>query len=239
MTRQPDVERVLEQWLVEGPTRMPDHFFHGVMDRVDRVPQRRFAGLARRFFTMPSSVRFAAIAATIVIAIGAAGAYSLVNSTRQDVGTAPVATPSPSPSPSGPPIADGTYAHAPLKVADLTAMINADRKLTRKEKTDLIDTYFGMKGGTTYLLSLDFHGGRWIQRQSVDGVVSVGSQGTYTFPDDHTLILQEACSCPPMSLRLTVSGDSFTLQMINPPTKEFDLVPVRTLFESGPYTRQP
>jgi hypothetical protein len=36
-----------------------------------------------------------------------------------------------------------------------------------------------------------------------------------------------------------VTGDSFTLQIVDPSTKEVDGLPGRVLFESGPFTRQP
>src|SRR6185295_5038382 len=99
--------------------------------------------------------------------------------------------PSPSPAASVQPIADGLYELAPMQVSDLIAMINADTKLTAAEKTFLIETAFAMKGGKTLTISLDFNRGRLVERQDVDGVVNIGTQGTYTFPDDHTLLFAE------------------------------------------------
>ena len=40
MTRDQDIERVLERWFTEGPTQMPDRLFEYV-DHIDRLPQRR------------------------------------------------------------------------------------------------------------------------------------------------------------------------------------------------------
>lgn len=243
MTPDPDIERKLERWFTDGPVHMPDHVFNTVIDRVDRTPQHRLAGLATRYARMPSNLRLTALAATLVIAVAAIGAFALLRPSNSNVGgPGPTGTPSPtpaSPSASLQPIVDGTYALAPMQVADLTAMINADSKLSAAEKTFLIETAFAMKGGKTFLVSLDMNRGRFVERQSVDGKVDIGTQGTYTFPDDHTLIFQEKCACPPTTLRVTVSGNSFTLQIVNPATKEVDALPGRVLFESGPFTRQP
>ena len=247
MTRDRDLEQTLERWLADGPARMPDHVFDALIDRVDRTPQRRLAGLVTRYLNMPLNIRFTAVAATVVIAIAAVGAWALAGPNRSDVGGGPAASaslpasPSPSTSPAASvsPIADGTYALAPMKVADLTAMINADSKLSAAEKKFLIETAFAMKGGKTFVVSLDLNRGRLVEHQAVDGVVNVGTEGTYTIPDDQTLIVQERCSCPPTTFRLAVTGNSFTLQIVNPPTKEADALPGRVLFESGPFTRQP
>lgn len=246
MTRDRDLERTLEGWLTDGPARMPDHVFDAVIERVDRTPQRRLAGLATRYLNMPSN-RIAAVAATVVIAVIGIGVWAAFGPKGSTVGGPPtpsatvlatVPSPSPSPAASVQPIADGLYALAPMQVSDLVAMINANTKLTAAEKTFLIETAFAMKGGKTLTISLDLNRGRLVERQDVDGVVNIGTQGTYTFPDDHTLLFAEECACPPTTFRLSSTGTSFTLQLVNPPTKEVDAIPVRVLFESGPFTRQ-
>ena len=43
MTRDHDIERVLDRWLTEGPT-WPASFLDDTLDRIDRAPQRRLAG---------------------------------------------------------------------------------------------------------------------------------------------------------------------------------------------------
>jgi hypothetical protein len=246
MTRDRDLEHTLERWLADGPARMPDRLFDAVIDRVDRTPQRRLAGLATRYLNMSSNLRLSVVAATVVIAIAAVGVWALAGPNRSDVGgpaasaSLPVSpSPSTSPAASVSPIADGTYALAPMKVADLEAMINGDTKLSAAEKTFLIETAFAMKGGKTFVVSLDLNRGRIVEHQDVDGVVSIGTEGTYTIPDDQTLVFQERCSCPPTTFRLSVTGNSFTLRIVDPPTKEADALPGRVLFESGPFTRQP
>jgi hypothetical protein len=90
MTRDRDIERVLDRFYAEGPTEMPDRVLLGVFDRIERVPQRRLAYLTR-FATMNTNLRLAA-AAAIVVAVVGVGAFAL--SQRPGVGSAPSASPS-------------------------------------------------------------------------------------------------------------------------------------------------
>jgi hypothetical protein len=41
MTRQPDIDRVLEDWLAEGPSRLPDRVIRATVDQLDDIQQRR------------------------------------------------------------------------------------------------------------------------------------------------------------------------------------------------------
>ena len=85
MTRDQDIERVLERWFSEGPTQMPDRLFEYV-DHIDRLPQRRRARLMTRFVAMNSTVRLAA-AAVVILIVGVAGAVFLTR--PASVGTEP------------------------------------------------------------------------------------------------------------------------------------------------------
>lgn len=95
MTRESDIERVLDRFYAEGPSEMPDRVFTAVVDRIEHVPQRRLAYLTR-FASMNTNLRLAAAAAIIVAVVGV-GAFAL--SQRANVG--PPASPSPGTS-SGP-----------------------------------------------------------------------------------------------------------------------------------------
>jgi hypothetical protein len=94
MTRDQDIERVLERWFTEGPTQMPDRLFEYV-DHIDRLPQRRDARLMTRFVAMNSTLRLAA-AAVVILIVGVAGAVFLTR--PASVGTGPSPTPSAAPS---------------------------------------------------------------------------------------------------------------------------------------------
>jgi hypothetical protein len=91
MTRDRDIERVLDRFYADGPSEMPDRVLLGVIDRIERVPQRRLVRLETRFAAMSLNARLAA-AAAVVIVIAGVGAIALTS--RQPYGTAP--TPSPS-----------------------------------------------------------------------------------------------------------------------------------------------
>jgi hypothetical protein len=117
MTRDRDIERVLDRWFVDGPTQMPDQFFDAVLDSVDRIPQRRLARLQTRLLDMHLNLRLVAAAATIIVVAGFGAVW--FNQSR-GVAVAPTATPgvpatsspalasSPSPTltPSRPPVAE-------------------------------------------------------------------------------------------------------------------------------------
>jgi hypothetical protein len=97
MTRQRDIERVLEAWLRPGPTVMPDRLFDEVLDRVDHQPQRRLARIQLRISTM-RPIALIAAAAVIAVVVGA-GFVLLGRPSTPDVG-APTPVPSHSPAPS-------------------------------------------------------------------------------------------------------------------------------------------
>ena len=74
MTRDRDLDRMLDAWLRPGPTVMPTQFLDGVLERVDRQPQRRLARLTLRF---PPMRPLSLIAATALLGL-LIGTYSSV-----------------------------------------------------------------------------------------------------------------------------------------------------------------
>jgi virginiamycin B lyase len=101
-----DLDRVLERWLSEGTSEMPDRLFDAVTDRIERVPQARVARLHLRFFDMKRYQRFAAAgAAVLLIAIGGSAVLGRLSDRNDGVSPAPspapaTAVPSISPAPS-------------------------------------------------------------------------------------------------------------------------------------------
>ena len=73
MTHDQDIERVLDRWFSEGPTQMPERFLVDTLDRIDRAPQPRLAGLRTRLPAMHPGLRLAA-AAAVVLAVAGVGA---------------------------------------------------------------------------------------------------------------------------------------------------------------------
>ena len=106
MTRDRDIERVLEHWLTDGVDQMPDRVFQAIFDRVERQPQAVAPRLLRRLPTMNAPFRsLAAVAAVVVIGLvtfnllGGDRSESVVGSTASPT-VLPTADPSNSSTPS-------------------------------------------------------------------------------------------------------------------------------------------
>jgi hypothetical protein len=95
MKRQGEIDRVLEVFFLDGPSEMPERLFDAVFDRVERVPQRRFARLQLRFTDMTSTTRWLAAGAAAVLVVGIGFA-----ALGRGPGPGPGGSPSPSVTPS-------------------------------------------------------------------------------------------------------------------------------------------
>jgi len=115
MTREHDIERVLDVWFTDGPTQMPDRFYSDVVRAVDRQPQRRLARLPLRSLDM-TVPRFAALGAAAILILAV---LALAVGAGRSPGPTPAPSPSATPVPSaaslpatGGPITPGRYAWA-------------------------------------------------------------------------------------------------------------------------------
>ena len=137
LTRDRDIERVLEHWLTDGVNEMPDRVYQSIFDRVERQPQALAPRLLRRLPQMNGSLRWIAAAAAVLL-IAVVGFAFLGGRSGSGVG-GPQPTPSPSassaavvPSPTpawdtsqtlcgetgcGGPLTAGTYTSTGLKPA--------------------------------------------------------------------------------------------------------------------------
>jgi hypothetical protein len=73
MTRQLDVDRVLEDWLAEGPSRFPERAVWQTIDRLDDIQQRRPSRLPGSQRMHRFVVSAAGLAAALVVAVVALG----------------------------------------------------------------------------------------------------------------------------------------------------------------------
>ena len=96
MTRDRDIERVLETWFAVGSSEMPDRLFDEVVDRIDHVPQRRLARIKRGFYTLDPTFRVAAAMAAVVV-IAVIGFAVLGGSSSSNVASSPSPSASPPP----------------------------------------------------------------------------------------------------------------------------------------------
>jgi sugar lactone lactonase YvrE len=107
MTRDRDIERVLDQWFEDGPSEIADRVVDQALLTIDTTTQTRGVLRLPRSFTMNGTMRLAAIAAAAV-AVVAIGASLFNSSPPGNVGglaTSSPAQPSASPSTAGSPSA--------------------------------------------------------------------------------------------------------------------------------------
>jgi hypothetical protein len=133
MNRERDIERVLDAWLQPGPTVMPDRLFDDVLERIDRQPQRRLARLQTRITTMRPTTLFA-VAAALVVAVGA-GIVLLGRPSAPDV-AAPTPVPSVAPAPSASPAATPTSPTSALPAELRHRWIGAPRAIPEARYAD-------------------------------------------------------------------------------------------------------
>lgn len=100
MTANDSLERgIADAYEREAPTRAPDWVLGSILDAIESTPQRRVIIPAPWRFRHMNTFAKAAIAAVVVIAIGAVG-LSMFGPRNSSVGGQPTASPSISPSPS-------------------------------------------------------------------------------------------------------------------------------------------
>jgi len=151
-------------------------------------------------------------------------------------GATATATSSALPSVAAGPIAEGTYRSETVAVATIIAKINADTTLTAAQKTAAIQ---GFSGHQTSVVSLDFHNGQFTESSSFDGApLEVGARATYAFPDDHTLVIQEAC-CGISTFDLTTGPSSFMLKYRANALNAGEDIIGQTIYELSPFTLVP
>ncbi len=136
MNGRTNIERVLDAWLVDGPSVMPDRLFDAVLDRVERTPQRRLARLHLRLSEMNPRIRLYTVAAAGLI-VALVGLYLFNRSAPNgDVGSSasPAATPTPSASTAMPAALEGIWIGPPRSLSGLDA--DAGRALTFESNGD-------------------------------------------------------------------------------------------------------
>ena len=207
MTRDRDIERVLDRFYAEGPSEMPDRVFLGVFDRIERVPQRRLASLTR-FATMNRNVRLA-LAAAIVVAIAGVGAFAL--SQRLGPGTQPTPSPTAGANPSA-----TTFEQASVPAALQSRWVGPSRVVPQAPEPPYRNALELDGGGLHFLLADAGAQTQFastaalvgpdeirLRMASTDGGCQPGDEGTYAFSlsaEGGTLTLTSiAEACQPRS----------------------------------------
>jgi hypothetical protein len=92
MTRQLDIDRLLEDWMSDLPNRLPDRLIDVVVDELDRTPQWKRFGLPWRDQMNRMVIALGGAAAVLVVAVLALALYF-----NQPGGVGGLPSPSPSP----------------------------------------------------------------------------------------------------------------------------------------------
>jgi hypothetical protein len=174
-----DFDRLLEHWLMDGISEMPDRLFDTVLDRIERVPQRRIARLKLRFLQMTPMLKIAAAAALVVV-IAVVAVVFLGRPTDSGVGTAPTSGPTtpatppatqtaePTASPTPAPSLEGDWKACPTK-AQIVAAGGTDQEAA----------------GNTGCTTLSFHDGVFTEKGASAETALFGS---YTVTGDEVRI---------------------------------------------------
>jgi hypothetical protein len=117
MTQQRDIERLLDQWLSDGPDQAPDRVVDIVADRIERQSQRPAWRLQRRPYSMNAYAKFV-VAAAAVLVVAVVG-YNLLPGRSAGVG-GPASSPSPTSFPASSPSASpAAAAGVPVDIPDV------------------------------------------------------------------------------------------------------------------------
>ena len=106
MNERSEIERALNIWFDDGPTRMPDRVVTVVADRIGSTRQRRRWRLQRRLLDMNFFAKAGAVVAAVVL-IAVVG-YNLLPGTSPGVGGPPAQSPSASATPLPSALPDGS-----------------------------------------------------------------------------------------------------------------------------------
>jgi hypothetical protein len=137
MTRERDIERLMDAWFLDGPMQVADRVFEEAVERVERQHQRPAWRFLRResHVTTPFKV---VLGAAAIIVVFVAGFAMLARPGSQVGGVAePTATPQASPSPTAPPsvlpdglLEPGTYSARALPGDSMAFTISVPRGWT-------------------------------------------------------------------------------------------------------------
>jgi hypothetical protein len=146
---------------------------------------------------------------------------------------APSAVLSASPSAAQALIPDGTYSTASVPVSVSLAKIRAAKDLTAAQRAELLADF---SAHTSQIVRIRLQGGQFTESDAFDGgAFNVGADGSYVFPDDRTLLLQEQC-CGVTNFEVTPGGSGFSLRIRSQtaPNAEDGLLGVM-VYENAPF----
>jgi hypothetical protein len=91
----------------------------------------------------------------------------------------------------------------------------------------------------SYRSTMRLANGRWTQFVEHDGQnLGVGEEGTYAFPDDHTIVLQSTHLASTVTVGFSLQGDKLTWTVLKDSLGPADMATSRVIFDSTTWTRK-
>jgi hypothetical protein len=242
MTDDRSLERAARSWLEEGPTRAPDRPVEAALSRIQTTRQERDLRIPWRLPTMNPMLRLAGLAVGAVLAVGIA-VIALRPASTIPPGTTQTAAPSATPqgSQASRPIPNGTYAVAPLQVADILARLASNTTLTADEKTAITRDVLEIDGATTLHVEVTVTDTTFTLAYASDSrPVSADPPWPLYVLDATTIAVRPASeSSGIQAYGVTRVGDGFTLRAMSPASEAVEAFVRSVLLESAAFVPVP
>ncbi len=199
MTRERDIERVLEAWLADGASEMPDRLFDAVIDRIDHIHQRRrLARFRRSNRALGSRSGIAlAIAAAVVLAVVGFAVLGRLSSSSVASPPSPSASPAMSPAEPGSSPLDQTGCNHLFTLVYSDVDCGRDLTVGRQASSSFVHPFaYTVPAG--WAASWDTPKGYSLERQSDyigEGEFRSANVGptVYVFPDPEAAVQDGSC----------------------------------------------
>jgi len=238
MTTQPELDRLLSDFLSNGTDELADRVIDAALDQIEDINQRRPSWVPRRFSSMTLSSRFVLAAVFGALAVGAA--LSVIKPIQNPYGAGPSALPTAVPTAVQNPLI-GNWTSSRTTCAQQNAALTRAGFTSAQLQSDGWDaaTCGGLKAGATF--ELDVTSTRLVVSQ--DGVV--GWDGAYSLVDAQTFKAGDSKSLY-ITYRYTIIGDQLTIDMVEdklPSASAGELlgeqIAQTVIYETAPFTRKP
>ena len=133
------------------------------------------------------------------------------------------------------PLPDGDYVSGPVTKDMAEAILKDPAVADDPGVIQFLKEYVGI-----YRSTMRLSHGRWTQFVEQGGKdLGVGEEGTYAFPDEHTIVLQSTHLPGTATFGFALQGDKLTWTALKDSLGPADMAMVRVIFESTTWTRKP
>jgi hypothetical protein len=133
------------------------------------------------------------------------------------------------------PLPEGDYVSGPVTREMADAILRDPAISDDPGVVQFLETYVG-----SYRSTMRLSHGRWTQFVEQNGAsLGVGEEGTYAFPDDHTIVLQSTHLAGTTTFGFSMQGDKLKWTVLKDSLGPAELAMTRVIFESTTWTRKP